>query len=335
MISYHVTDEVLTVFVANKVYTRTSSDLNFEDTKNYLLTTAQEDMDEQGLVDLLNPVQAVVAGNTSGVTIENDMVLLNGVPVDNSVCWKLLEVSKSGGNVGVWVNFLTKLMENPSFKSRRDLYNFLDHFVTPICPDGDFLAFKRVRGNFFDIHSNTMDNSPGKIVEMPRDGVDDDSNRTCSSGLHACASDYLGDFYASTAGYKVVVVKINPKDVVSIPVDYGFSKMRVCRYEVLSEVSESDVERISKESFTTFGTKEPSLDELDEETPEAEYDTELFVGATVVTKNGVVLDVIDYDEENDLYPWSLKDWDGSVLSYTEEGKYYSDGPESGLDLVLE
>jgi hypothetical protein len=77
-----------------------------------------------------------------------------------------------------------------------------------------------------------MDNSVGKIVEMERNSVDDNSSNTCSSGLHFCSQEYLSSF----GGERTVIVKINPRDVVSIPNDYNNSKGRACRYEVIGEV---------------------------------------------------------------------------------------------------
>jgi hypothetical protein len=78
-----------------------------------------------------------------------------------------------------------------------------------------------------------MDNSPGKIVEMERNAVDDNRDRTCSAGLHFCSQSYLTHF----GGEKIVIVKINPKDVVSIPSDYNDAKGRACRYEVVGEMT--------------------------------------------------------------------------------------------------
>ena len=84
---------------------------------------------------------------------------------------------------------------------------------------------------------------------MNRADVDDDSQNTCSRGLHACASSYLGNFYSNSPDARVVVVKVDPKDVVSVPYDYNFSKMRVCRYEVLADVTPQEIEKISKSSY--------------------------------------------------------------------------------------
>jgi hypothetical protein len=41
---------------------------------------------------------------------------------------------------------------------------------------------------------------------------------------------------AHFGGARTVIVKINPRDVVSIPTDYDNSKGRACRYEVIGEI---------------------------------------------------------------------------------------------------
>ena len=84
-----------------------------------------------------------------------------------------------------------------------------------------------------------MDNSPGKIVEMARNEVDDNMHNTCSTGLHFCSKEYLDHFGKVRDGKKkdrVVILKINPADVVSIPADYNSTKGRACRYEVIGEL---------------------------------------------------------------------------------------------------
>ena len=77
-----------------------------------------------------------------------------------------------------------------------------------------------------------MDNSVGKIVTMERNLVDEDKSRTCSQGLHFCSYDYLKHF----SGERIVVLKINPADIVAIPEDYNNSKGRCCSYEVIDEI---------------------------------------------------------------------------------------------------
>ena len=134
-----------------------------------------------------------------------------------------------------FAKFLKNLYKNPSYKSVEQLYGFLEANDLPITQNGTFLAYKKVEADYFDIHSHTFDNSIGKSVSMPRYQVEDNPEKTCSSGLHVCSYSYL-DHYASTALDRVVICEVNPKDVVSIPTDYNNAKMRVCEYKVVDEV---------------------------------------------------------------------------------------------------
>ncbi len=133
--------------------------------------------------------------------------------------------------------FVENLMGNPSHSSVDELYGFLESCSLPITNDGCFLAYKKVNSNYTDIHSATFDNSVNAEVEMERWQVDDDRNKTCSTGFHCCSFEYLKQFGSNQKdSHRVVVVKVNPKDVVSVPSDYDNQKMRVCRYEVIDEI---------------------------------------------------------------------------------------------------
>lgn len=164
-------------------------------------------------------------------------VTLNGQALHGHVIDRLMDVMSTGLSITPWVNFVRKLYQNPSSTARNELYLWLEKSGMPITADGDFLAYKRVRDNYKDIYSNTFDNSVGSTVEMARLDVDDDRNRTCSAGLHFCSKDYLPHFSAMGNSDRVVIVKINPADVVSIPSDYNDAKGRTWRYVVIGEMS--------------------------------------------------------------------------------------------------
>ena len=129
---------------------------------------------------------------------------------------------------------MENLMNNPSYRAVNELYGFLEKNSLPITPDGCFLAYKKVRNDYMDIHSGTFNNSVGYICEMERNQVDDNQNNTCSSGLHFCSKEYLNHFGSGDS--RTMIVKINPADVVSIPTDYNNSKGRTCRYTVIGEL---------------------------------------------------------------------------------------------------
>lgn len=67
----------------------------------------------------------------------------------------------------------------------------------------------------------------GATVWMPRDLVSDDRNSACSVGLH------VGTYcYAERFSEQMLVVLVDPADVVSVPTDSNAQKMRVCRLYV-------------------------------------------------------------------------------------------------------
>jgi hypothetical protein len=220
----------LTIVIDNTPHTIHKSHLTYQTVINAIKANDWETVKES-----IEPKKLIVSYAKGNVTIEGDSLLWNGKELHNSLATRLIGMLTEGFDIDPMVNFMHNLMRNPSKRSVQELYGFLEKNSLPITPDGYFLAYKKVRANYFDVHSGTMDNSVGKVVEMARNEVDDDKDRTCSSGLHFCSKDYLNHF----GGERVVIVKIDPADVVSIPSDYNDSKGRTCRYTVIGEVDSS------------------------------------------------------------------------------------------------
>lgn len=144
---------------------------------------------------------------------------------------KLASVWEERGELEAFTLFCENFYRNPSADSIDDLYAWLEKNDLPITSDGHFLAYKRVRTDYRDCHSGTMDNSPGRTVSMPREDVDPNRRNECSTGLHFASKSYLKGF----GGARTVVVKINPADVVAVPTDYNRAKGRAWRYVVVGE----------------------------------------------------------------------------------------------------
>lgn len=191
--------------------------------------------DWETVKDVIEPKQVVLDFGMGFVKVKGETLYWKDKEMHNAIAERMIQMLKDGFSVKPLVFFMENLMENPSYRSVQELYGFLEKNNLPITPDGHFLAYKKVRNDFLDIHSGTMDNSPGKVVEMARNEVDDNADNTCSNGLHFCSQEYLPHFGNGT-GDRVVIVKINPRDVVSIPSDYNNAKGRACRYEVIAEL---------------------------------------------------------------------------------------------------
>lgn len=133
------------------------------------------------------------------------------------------------------INFAQRLINNPSFRTVNELYDFLEASDIEITEQGLVRCFKKVRSNYMDIHSNSFDNTPGKVLSINRNMADEDSDVTCSHGLHVCSKSYLPCFGSSSED-RVLSVLVDPADFVAIPKDYNNAKARVCSY-----FSEKDV----------------------------------------------------------------------------------------------
>jgi hypothetical protein len=262
----HTTQEVTTVFLTPFPYNLSDTSLTFyvdgkptqvlRDHPSFNEIVMMVEAGDPAAVELAKPAAKIVAAlnettNDEGaakwfrraagkIVVTEWGVTFNGSSLHGHVVDRLMDVLKAGLNTAPWVSFVGKLQQNPSSTSRDELYLWLEKSGMPITPDGDFLAYKRVRANYKDIHSGKFDNSVGNVVEMSRLDVDDDRRKTCSAGLHFCSKDYLPYFSGNGGSDHVMVVKINPADVVSIPADYNDAKGRTWRYEVVGEISLED-----------------------------------------------------------------------------------------------
>jgi hypothetical protein len=145
--------------------------------------------------------------------------------------------------------FITKLNLNPSARAVNELYTFLEHKFLPLTDNGNFLAYKALRSDYTDVHTGKFNNSVDNVLEMPRNKVDDNKEVGCSYGFHAGTLEYARGFRPCNG--KLVVVEINPADVVSIPTDCECQKLRTCKYKVHSEY-EVPLEDLAYESrYTT------------------------------------------------------------------------------------
>jgi len=187
--------------------------------------------------ELALPVELIkksIAG-IENVAIEGGFVTYNGTPLHTTLTARMLEMYADDFDIAPMAIFLDNLMDNPSNRAVNELYDFLEASKLPITEDGHFLAYKRVNEHFKDIYTGRVDNTPGAFVEMQRNTVNEDKHNTCSHGLHFCARSYL-PHYGTSYSNKVVMIKINPRDVVAIPSDYDNAKGRCCAYTVVREL---------------------------------------------------------------------------------------------------
>ena len=217
---------------------------------------------------LINIKQSVINFSQGNVTVRDGEVFYGDMPVRGSVVRRILDMIRENFDAQPMLRFLNNLMQNPSKRAVDELYGFLEASALPITEDGCFLAYKKVRDDYRDFYTGNMDNSVGAVLEMPRNQVDEDKDRTCSYGLHFCSLSYLPHYHGGQG--RVMIVKINPADVVSIPSDYNNAKGRAARYEVIGEHTSERDEAFTSSVYTASG--EAYNVQSDEDDYEAGYE---------------------------------------------------------------
>lgn len=216
----------------------------------------------------LSDVRLTVADQTLGrVQILDNTVLVAGREVTGRLVDRILDMLALGSQaVSGYIKFLDNLYSNPSRTAIQELYQWIESCDCPITPDGCLLAYRYVNNDFTDGYTGTVFQKPaadmtegelttyskpvmsgakGEVTTQVIDGittifcdrneVDDVRDNHCSNGLHFCSYSYLPNYVGSM---NILVVKINPADVVSIPSDYNYAKGRCNRYQVVSKIEQ-------------------------------------------------------------------------------------------------
>jgi hypothetical protein len=225
-IPYILTDRSLTIVLNDEPKTITSENPVWNDA----ITAIREGRFDD-LTEILDKSKAIARFSHGKIEVRDGLVTYAGEEIHNIVVDRILNFIKNCLPYEPLVKFLDKLMQNPSRRAVNELYKFLEHKKMPLTPDGDFLAYKSVQANFTDWYSGQHDFSIGQVREMARNQVCDNADVGCSAGFHAGSEEYAKSF---NGGGNLVIVKINPADVVSVPTDCECQKLRASRLEVVA-----------------------------------------------------------------------------------------------------
>jgi hypothetical protein len=168
-----------------------------------------------------------------GIEVKDGNLYVFDEPVHSTLATRVLSFLEAGLDCVHLFKFILKLNLNPSKRAVDELYTFLEHRALPITDNGNFLAYKAVREDYTDKYTGKFLNTIDSVLEMPRNKVDDDKNVGCSYGFHAGTVEYAKEFMGREG--HLMIVEINPADVVSIPTDCQFQKLRTSKYKVVGE----------------------------------------------------------------------------------------------------
>lgn len=227
----------VSAFAGGKAYTFDKSHQNYNSLINYLELGNTEHFEAS--FDIASTVEHYCDGY---VHVDKGELTWQGIPMPELFTERIMQMRSEGFNIEPMINFLDNMNDNPSDKAIVELFDFMQNKHLPITDDGHFLAYKAINEDFTDIYTGQIDNSVGNTVSIPRERVDGNRDKHCGSGLHVGAIDYVQSYGGinidniddSDGGNQIVICKVNPRDVVSVPSDSKFQKLRCCEYEVVS-----------------------------------------------------------------------------------------------------
>jgi len=240
-----------------KVYTITNTQSNWNATVE---AVKGEDNDDE-ILQVISVKAAVENFSPTGqITVYGNDVRYKGHTLAGLDVDHLLEAIRTGNKRQAkrLTRFLENKQLNPSYKAINMMYKFRQDKGMPLTDDGYFLAYKGVRSDYWSKNANKQTivlhgevneqgqilNKIGAYIEVDRKCVEDDPSKPCGEGLHAGSLEYATDW-----GERVLIVKIHPKDVVSVP-DAEDNKMRICKMRICAYTVESECEGRMPEHFS-------------------------------------------------------------------------------------
>ena len=246
-VPYTLSENSLTIFWEGKPYTLRNDHPNFNLAKKAIFDARYDDLGD--LLDITKSIENFVEGD---IEVKDEVVYYKGHRLHGVVVDKLIEMLRSGmKDSAPLTNFITRLQANPSANSVNELYSFLSYKSLATTPEGRVLGYKGVQGDFWSSTGNAdtivvqgetnerhqILNKVGSTIEVARRCVDDNKDNHCSFGLHVGSYDYANG-WAGESG-RLLLVEFDPQDAVSVPTDCDFQKLRVSKYKVISDITDT------------------------------------------------------------------------------------------------
>lgn len=220
-----------TVIVKNKTYQFDSSNQSYAE-----LTDAVKNDDENVFVRIMEIGTSIQNWSEDNFRFVDGILYYGDEQIHDVITSRIIDLMRGKFNFKNMLRFLERLYKNPSYRAIQQLYTFMVHKHLPITPDGYILMYKAITHDWHDKWTKKLDYQVGKSPSMPRYQVEDDPDVACGPGLHAGSITFVKGY--GNAGDRVVIVKVDPANIVSIPKDSNCQKVRTCAFEIVSEYGE-------------------------------------------------------------------------------------------------
>jgi hypothetical protein len=180
-------------------------------------------------LDLARPAAKRVQLSERVYFTEDGKLFVDGKLFEAVMAETFFAYIKAGAPVSRLVEFTERLAQNPYPAVRESLFSFLKHGNLPITEDGHFIAYKYVKEDYGDYHTNgTKDYTPGN--EVTEEKFDTNPHNTCSCGLHAGTEEFVNGW----GGRRRILLLVDPADVVCVPYNEP-AKLRAKRLVSISD----------------------------------------------------------------------------------------------------
>jgi hypothetical protein len=219
--------------------------------------------DADEFVNLINTGTVIENWSEGNFEFRDGFLYYENEQVANQPTERIINMIRNGWDHEPMLAYLNRLYQNVSNRAVHESYTWCSNKGLPITDDGMLIGYKGVKlysgedrtdkngrtlaeGDHVDRYTGTsFRNNIGDECSMNRRGVSDNCNDGCASGLHVGTYEYAEN-WAGTDGV-VVLVKFDPADIVSVPTDCAYSKMRVSKYTVVSVAREQLEEEVYME----------------------------------------------------------------------------------------
>lgn len=243
------------------------------------LVEAVQSKDAEEFLRLINTGNEISEWSHGNFEFRDGCLFFGHECVANEPTQRMIELIQQGFNHEPMVKYLENLYQNVSSRAVLESYAWSSHKGLPITDDGMMVGYKGVcihtgktitvrngelaEGDLVDIHTRkTFRNNVGDKPSMNRREVCDDHTKGCESGLHIGTYEYASK-WAGPSGV-IVLVKFNPRDIVSVPSDCSCQKIRVCEYEVIG-ISREQLQEAVFDNTASEGCVDDEYDFNDDE----------------------------------------------------------------------
>lgn len=209
-----------------------------------------QDTSVMSLFDIAAGVAEKFEALSERITVKDGILFLDGDPTDDVLSKQIVRFLYDGvDDYKPLVKFYENILSNPNKHSRDQLFHWLNQHKFVIDSDGYVIGYKYVGidqdadgvvtgykstmsgygiVNGVEYTNSYLPYKLGDVVTMPRHKVNHNPAQGCSYGLH------VGTYaYAAGGARTVLTVRVNPRDVVSVPTDCEWAKVRCCRFEII------------------------------------------------------------------------------------------------------